>query len=63
MGHVTLYLEDGSLNTEKWDSHRLTTWFDTHLPTLDLRRPEVVNPMTDSALVWVRDYGFDGYPP
>lgn len=58
---TSLYLEDGSLNTEKWDSHRLTTWFDTHLPTLDLRRPEVVNPMTDSALVWVRDYGFDGY--
>ena len=56
-----LYLEDGSLNTEKWDSHRLTTWFDNHLPTLDLSRPEVVNPMTDSALVWVRDYGFDGY--
>ena len=56
-----LYLEDGSINTEKWDSHRLTTWFDNHLPTLDLRRPEVVNPMTDSALVWIRDYGFDGF--
>ncbi len=56
-----LYLEDGSINTEQWDSHRLTTWFDNHLPTLDLRRPEVVEPMTDSALIWIRDYGFDGF--
>ena len=24
-----LYLPDGSMNTEKWDEHRLTTWFDT----------------------------------
>ena len=56
-----LYLKDGSTNTEKWDSHRLTTWFDNHLPTLDLRRPDVVNPMTDSALVWLNDYDFDGF--
>ena len=58
---TSLYLPDGTLNTEKWDEHRLTTWFDTFLPTLDLRRPEVVNPMTDSAMVWIKDYGFDGF--
>ena len=56
-----LYFKDGSTNTEKWDSHRLTTWFDNHLPTLDLRRPDVVNPMTDSAIIWLKDYGFDGF--
>ncbi len=56
-----LYLPDGTLNTEKWDEHRLTTWFDNHLPTLDLRKPEVVEPMTDSALVWVTDFNFDGF--
>ena len=58
---TSLYLPDGTLNTEKWDEYRLTTWFDTFLPTLDLRRPEVVNPMTDSAMVWIEDYGFDGF--
>ncbi|GCD78621.1 hypothetical protein JCM31826_21030 [Thermaurantimonas aggregans] len=58
---TSLYLPDGSLNTERWDDHRLTTWFDVFMPTLDLTRPDIVEPMTDSALVWVRDYGFDGF--
>ncbi|MFN4299723.1 MAG: alpha-amylase family glycosyl hydrolase [Thermaurantimonas sp.] len=58
---TSLYLPDGSLNTERWDDHRLTTWFDVFMPTLDLTRPEIVEPMTDSALVWVRDFGFDGF--
>ena len=58
---TNLYLPDGSMNTERWDDQRLTTWFDTFLPTLDLRRPEVVEPLTDSALVWVTDYDFDGF--
>ena len=56
-----LYLPDGTLNTERWDDQRLTTWFDTFMPTLDLRRKEVVEPMTDSALVWVTEYDFDGF--
>lgn len=56
-----LYLPDGSLNTERWDDQRLTTWFDTFMPTLDLRKKEVVDPMTDSALVWVTEYDFDGF--
>ncbi|MBA7560867.1 1,4-alpha-glucan branching enzyme GlgB [subsurface metagenome] len=56
-----LYLPDGTLNTERWDEYRLTTWFDTFLPTLDLRRPEVVDPMTDSAIFWIKEYGIDGF--
>lgn len=56
-----LYLPDGTLNTEKWDEHRLTTWFDTFMPTLDLERPVVYEPMTDSALFWVTKYKFDGF--
>ncbi|MDD2548797.1 MAG: alpha-amylase family glycosyl hydrolase [Bacteroidales bacterium] len=56
-----LYLPDGTMNTEKWDEHRLTTWFDTFMPTLDLERPEVYEPMTDSALFWVTQYKFDGF--
>ena len=56
-----LYLPDGTMNTEKWDEHRLTTWFDTFMPTLDLERQEVYEPMTDSALFWVTQYPFDGF--
>lgn len=56
-----LYLPDGSLNTERWDDHRLTTWFDTFLPTLDFSKEEVVATMTDSALFWLTEYGLDGF--
>ncbi len=58
---TSLYLPDGTKNTEKWDEYRLTTWFDDHLPTLDLRRWEVVDPMVDSALYWVENYPLDGF--
>jgi len=58
---TNLYLPDGTLNTERWDDHRLTTWFDVFMPTLDLSRPEVVEPMTDSALFWLQEAGIDGF--
>ena len=56
-----LYLPDGSMNTERWDEYRLTTWFDVFLPTLDLSRPEVSGMLTDSAIYWIRKYNFDGF--
>ena len=56
-----LYLPDGSMNTERWDDHRLTTWFDTFLPTLNLENPKVADFMIDSALFWVTHYDFDGF--
>lgn len=56
-----LYLPDGSLNTERWDDHRLTTWFDTFLPTLDLEQPEVAAAMSDSATWWVLNSEIDGF--
>jgi glycosidase len=56
-----LYLPDGTLNTEKWDEYRLTTWFDTHLPTLDLENPEVTNLIADSAVFWIKEYNMDGF--
>ncbi|MBI9037970.1 MAG: hypothetical protein JEY97_07550 [Bacteroidales bacterium] len=58
---TNLYLPDGSLNTEKWDEHRLTTWFDVFLPTLDLSKPEVVEMLTDSAVFWLEEYNLDGF--
>ena len=54
-------LPDGRRNFELWDEARLTTWFDKHIPTLDLEREEVCEAMTDTALFWVENYDFDGY--
>lgn len=54
-------LPDGRRNFELWDEQRLTTWFDVHIPTLDLERPEVCDAMTDTALYWLDNYDFDGF--
>ena len=59
--HTDSILPDGRRNFEIWDEARLTTWFDVHIPTLDLERPEVCAPMTDSALVWLEKFDFDGF--
>lgn len=56
-----LYLPDGTLNTEKWDEYRLTTWFDTFLPTLDLENPTVTDVISDSAVYWIKNYEMDGF--
>lgn len=59
--HTDSILPDGRRNFELWDDARLTTWFDKHIPTLDLERPEVCEAMTDSALYWLANYDLDGY--
>lgn len=56
-----LYLPDGTMNTEKWDEHRLTTWFDTFLPTWKFADHEVVEALTDTAMYWVENYELDGF--
>jgi glycosidase len=56
-----LYLPDGRMNTELWDEQRLTTWFDTFLPTLNLMDQKVTDFMVDSALFWIKEYDFDGF--
>jgi glycosidase len=58
---TSLYLPDGAMNTEKWDEHRLTTWFDVFLPTLDLQQPEVTDMLSDSAIWWIKEYNLDGF--
>ena len=59
--HTDSILPDGRRNFELWDEARLTTWFDKHIPTLDLERPEVCEVMTDSALYWLANYELDGF--
>lgn len=56
-----LVLPDGRKNIRLWDEHRLTTWFDTFIPSLDHSISEVTAMLTDTALLWVRDKGFDGF--
>lgn len=58
---TNLYLPDGSLNVMKWDDERLTTWFDTFMPSLDFSNPEVVDMMTDSAIYWMKEFNLDGF--
>ena len=59
--HTDSILPDGRRNFELWDEARLTTWFDKHIPTLDLEREEVCEQMSDSALYWLENYDLDGF--
>ncbi len=56
-----LDLPDGRTNIRLWDDHRLTTWFDDFLPSLDFSKPEVIELMSDSAFFWIQEYGMDGF--
>lgn len=56
-----LDLPDGRKNIRIWEDQRLTTWFDTFLPSLDHSIPEVTEMLSDTALFWVTDYDFDGF--
>lgn len=56
-----LDLPNGQKNIRIWDEQRLTTWFDTFLPTLDLERPEVTEIVADTALYWLKNFKLDGF--
>ncbi len=56
-----LLLPDGSKNIRLWDDQRLTTWFDTFLPTLDFTKPVVAETLADSAIFWIKEYDLDGF--
>jgi glycosidase len=56
-----LDLPDGRKNIRLWDEYRLTTWFDTFLPTLDFTNKDVLKLEVDSSAFWVQHYGIDGF--
>ncbi len=56
-----MYTEDGRLNLELWDEYRLTTWFDKHIPTLNLELESAAEPLSDSAVFWMTEYDFEGF--
>lgn len=56
-----LHIDDSTLNVRRWDDHRLTTWFDTFLPSLDHAKPEVIEWQVDTAVWWITRYHLDGF--
>jgi len=56
-----LELENGKQNIRLWDTHRLTTWFDTFLPSLDFEQQAVVDTMVALGLYWLNTYNLDGF--
>ena len=58
---TVLDLPDGRKNIRIWDEQRLTTWFDTFLPTLNFDIPEVEDLMSDSAKFWIDEFNIDGF--
>lgn len=57
-----LDLPDGTQNIRRWDEYRLTTWFDTFLPSFDYENSyEALQIMTDNAVWWLKITGADGF--
>jgi len=56
-----LYLEDGRTNIRIWDECRLTTWFDTFLPSWDFNNPKVTDTISEIAIYWLNKYQLDGF--
>ncbi|HEM49321.1 MAG TPA: hypothetical protein ENO27_03825, partial [Caldithrix sp.] len=55
-------LDNGEKNIRRWDEYRLTTWFDTFLPSFDyLASDEALQTMTDNAVWWINETGVDGF--
>jgi glycosidase len=59
-GH--LKLPDGRDNIRLWDEYRLTTWFDTFLPTFDyINSKAALEQSTSDAIWWLKITGADGF--
>jgi cyclomaltodextrinase / maltogenic alpha-amylase / neopullulanase len=55
-------LPNGEKNIRRWDEYRLTTWFDTFLPSYDfLNNTEVLETVTDDAVWWINNTNIDGF--
>lgn len=56
-------LSNGRKNIRMWsDETRLTTWFDTFLPSFDYpANPDAITQVTDDAIWWLETYGLDGF--
>jgi cyclomaltodextrinase len=58
----TLDLPNGRKNIRLWDEYRLTTWFDTFLPSFDYTGSHAaLETMTDVGVWWLKETGMDGF--
>ena len=58
---TNLILEDGRKNIRIWDDERLTTWFDTFLPSWDFSNERVIDTISELAVYWIYKYNIDGF--
>ena len=55
-------LPDGRKNLRLFDEYRLTTWFESYLPSFDYpNAPEAVDTMVSDAIYWLKNYQIDGF--
>ncbi|MEA2078081.1 MAG: alpha-amylase family glycosyl hydrolase [Candidatus Marinimicrobia bacterium] len=55
-------LPDGRKNLRLFDEYRLTTWFESYLPSFDYpNAPEAVDTMVADAIWWIKNYNIDGF--
>jgi len=55
-------LPNGEKNIRRWDEYRLTTWFDTFLPSYDfLNNSVVIDTVTADAIWWINNTNIDGF--
>ena len=55
-------LDNGEKNIRRWDEFRLTTWFDTFIPSFDfVGSEEAMEAMTDNAVWWLKETKVDGF--
>ncbi len=55
-------LSDGRKNLRLFDEYRLTTWFESYLPSFDYpNAPEAIDTMVADAIWWLRNYNIDGF--
>jgi len=56
-------LPDGRKNIQLWgEETRLTTWFDTFLPSFDYpSNPDAIEQVTNDAIWWLETYDLDGF--
>jgi cyclomaltodextrinase len=58
----TMILPDGEKNIRLWEAHRLTTWFDTFLPSFDyVGSSAALEKITDNAVWWLKKTQIDGF--
>lgn len=55
-------LADGRKNLRLFDEYRLTTWFESYLPSFDYpNAPKAIDTMVSDAIYWLKNYNIDGF--